>query len=46
MGILKITEKERKEIHKSHLEAEKRNKERVEELKKGLQKPEEKKTTD
>jgi len=43
MGILKMTDEERKAIHKSHVDAEKRNRERVDELKKGLQKPEDKK---
>lgn len=43
MGILKITEEEKAAIHKSHQEAETRNRERLEELKKGLQKPSDKK---
>ena len=45
MSILKMSEEEKKKISDQHKELEKKNRDKIEELKKGLKKPEEKKTT-
>jgi hypothetical protein len=45
MSILKMSEEEKKKISNQHKELEKKNREKMEELKKGLKKPEQKKTS-
>ncbi len=45
MAILKMSEEERKRISEQHRNLEKQNQEKKEELKKGLQLPENKKTS-
>jgi hypothetical protein len=45
MTILKISEEERKRISEQHKSLEKQNQEKKDELKKGLQQPENKKTS-
>jgi hypothetical protein len=45
MAILKISEEERKRISEQHKKLEKENQQKKDELKKGLQKPEENKTS-
>ena len=45
MQAFKMSEEEKKKIHEQHKNAIKRDNEKKEEIKKGLQKPEEKKKT-
>ena len=45
MAILRMSDEERKKISEQHKQLEKIAREKKEELKKGLKKPEEKKTT-
>jgi hypothetical protein len=45
MAILKISEEERKRISEQHKSLEKQNQEKKDEIKKGLQQPENKKTS-
>lgn len=45
MAILGMTDEEKKKISNQHKELERKAREKKEELKKGLKKPEEKKTT-
>jgi hypothetical protein len=45
MSILKISDEERNRISEQHKKLEKQNQEKKEELKKGLQQPENKKTS-
>ena len=45
MSILKMSEEEKKKISNQHKELEKKNRDKMEELKKGLKKPEQDNTS-